>query len=128
MTRPGKSLLARNNVVKFKDKRRKYVSKFNNPRQVQFFRLSDCETVKTPGCQPQQIGDESLARAGCKYYDSTQTVSQGHSHRVTLQHYSQSIVIIYPDNSPRLWENYLRSEFTDDPQLVSCLLYSVCIN
>ena len=48
----------------------KYVSKFNNPRQVQFFRLSDCETVKTPGCQPQQIGDESLARAGCKYYDS----------------------------------------------------------
>ena len=28
--------------------------------------------VKTPGCQPQQIGDESLARAGCKYYDSEQ--------------------------------------------------------
>ena len=26
--------------------------------------------VKTPRCQPQQIGDESLARAGCKYYDS----------------------------------------------------------
>ena len=27
-------------------------------------------TVKTPRCQPQQIGDETLARAGCKYYDS----------------------------------------------------------
>ena len=26
--------------------------------------------VKTPACQPQQIGDESIARAGCKYYDS----------------------------------------------------------
>ena len=28
--------------------------------------------VKTPSCHQEQIGDESLARAGCKYYDSEQ--------------------------------------------------------
>ena len=31
--------------------------------------------VKTPRCQPQQIGDESLARAGCKYYDSVRVTN-----------------------------------------------------
>ena len=31
--------------------------------------------VKTPRCQPQQIGDESVARAGCKYYDSARVTN-----------------------------------------------------
>ena len=54
--------------------------------------------VKTPACQPQQIGDESIARAGCKYYDS----EQGEVGRSR----SKPVVISL---SPSLYESFLQS-------------------
>ena len=53
--------------------------------------------VKTPSCHQEQIGDESLARAGCKYYDSEQgEVGRSRSKSVVIwlrEHLPQSFFV-----------------------------------